>query len=126
MFLPDSSGKVITIMQIKSRKSVNAVFNICFILVFPTHALFVCALYCMHIINTVIFIDFVVENNKYKENTHRERRREGERDLIRLLCFLLFDLQFHFHTQYEDNHQLINIIGFLFIAVTHTHTPQTL
>lgn len=64
MFHPDSSSKAITIMQIKSRKSVSAVFNIIFYFSFSNTCPFcvcVCALYCMHIINTVIFIDFVVE-----------------------------------------------------------------
>lgn len=52
---------------------------------------------------------FVVENNKYNEwtNTHTHI---SEHRLYS--CFFLFDLQFQFHTRYEDNHQLINIIRF--------------
>lgn len=104
-------ANVITIMQIKANLgNTNArhygIFNIILVCRIKTHA------FCMHIINTVIFIDSVSSfccRNSYKEN-----RSDS----------VLFDLQFHFHTQYKDNHQLINIISFLFIAHSNPKCPS--
>lgn len=67
----------------------------------------------MHIINTVIFID--PDSLSCCRSSYKENRLDS----------ILFDLQFHFHTQYEDNHQLINIISFLFVAHSNPKCPST-